>query len=127
LVVGSFNENAVAVFEITDTGALTNVQNISDNLNANFKLAGFHGPTQVTVDGPTFIVAGGDSEDGVSTFLVASNGALLNRANLPIGSDGVNTLGAVTVGSTALSGIRYNAQRGDCARHQCGRRFECES
>ncbi|MEM6620091.1 MAG: calcium-binding protein [Pseudomonadota bacterium] len=95
LVVAGFSDDGMSVFEIDNSGGLTNVQTLFNTDDPAYKLSAPEGLTQITIDGVTIIAVAG-SENGVSTFSMAGNGTLTNLDNFS-GTTNSDALGAVTV------------------------------
>jgi len=97
-------DDGVSVFSVAANGALTNVDNVTDD--ATLELFGAFGVTTAAIGGTTYLFATGAGDDGVSVFSVAANGALTNRDNVT--DAGALTLdNAARVMTAAISGTTH--------------------
>lgn len=98
------NDDAVAVMSIGANGALTQVARAVDDATLNLDEA--RGVATSAIGGTTFLFAAAATDDGVSVFSVADNGALTNVFNIAdsgsLELDGARTLTAANVGGTDL-------------------------
>ena len=85
-VTGSF-DNGVSVFEISDDGGLTNVDNTTDN-TGGLQLNGANFVTTSQIGSNTYLfVSGNHNDEGISVFQVANNGSLTNVYNIKDSTD----------------------------------------
>jgi 6-phosphogluconolactonase (cycloisomerase 2 family) len=95
-------DNGLSVFSVAANGALTNVDNVSDD--ATLELLGAHSTTTAVVGGTTYLFVTGSVDDGVSVFSVAADGTLTNVDNVTddatLGLDGANAMTTAVIGGT---------------------------
>mgnify|MGYP003147229056 FL=1 len=96
LFTTSVIDNGVSVFSIASNGALTNVFNVSDDATLN--LAAAQSVVAIEIDGTDIIYVAGTGDDGISSFTVASNGALTNIENYAPGMDAPIRMSTAVVG-----------------------------
>ncbi len=108
VLVASWGSNAIQVFEFDpETEALEMKDYVTDDdaMIGNYFLSNVSSITTATVNGSTYVLAGG-GEDGISVFTLDNNGVL---AEVPfnIGDDGtlalngLNDLQTITIGDTS--------------------------
>lgn len=79
LVLGSAGSNSLSVMHIGTDGALTITDHLLDDRKSRF--GGVADIAVVTVEGHTYVIAGG-SDDGISVFQLLPGGQLLARAHI---------------------------------------------
>jgi 6-phosphogluconolactonase (cycloisomerase 2 family) len=93
-------DDGVSVFSVAADGALTNVENVTDD--ATLELDGALGATTAVIGGVTYLLVAGIVDDGVSVFSVADDGALTHvaviRDSATLGLDGAIGLTTAVVG-----------------------------
>jgi 6-phosphogluconolactonase (cycloisomerase 2 family) len=77
---GDFGDSGVSVFSVAADGALTNVDNVSDD--ATLEIDGAADVTTAVVGGTTYLFVNGQRDDGLSVFAVAADGTLTNVGNV---------------------------------------------
>ena len=105
LFSGGVNDNGVSVFSVGANGALTNVDNVTDD--GTSRIQGPQGLATAVVGGNTYLFVTGYHDDGVSVYSVAADGHLTNVFNVQDGGalelDGpVDAITAVVGGTTYL-------------------------
>ena len=102
LFSGGVNDNGVSVFAVGADGALTNVDNVTDNATSNIQ--GPQGLATATVGGNAYLFVTGFHDDGVGVYSVAADGHLTNVFNVrdtgPMELDGPVDAITVAVGGT---------------------------
>ena len=84
-VAGQF-DGGISVFQVGGNGSLTNVANVNDNENSNYKLFELTLITTGQIGNNTYLFAGGQFDNGISVFQVGKDGTLDNVTN----TSGVN-------------------------------------
>jgi 6-phosphogluconolactonase (cycloisomerase 2 family) len=82
VVVAAGKENGLSVFELGANGSLTFRDSVFDSQNSAYRISGSYDVTTATVNGSTYMIAAGGSEDGLSVFRVGNDGKLTNAYNL---------------------------------------------
>jgi 6-phosphogluconolactonase (cycloisomerase 2 family) len=77
---GDFGDSGVSVFSVAADGALTNVDNVSDD--AILELDGAFDVATAVVGGTAYLFVAGRRDDGVSVFSVAADGTLASVDNV---------------------------------------------
>ena len=99
-------DDGVSVFQIATNGALTNVDNVTDADDVNFRLDGANAITTAKISGITFVFVSGRDEDGVSVFGVHADGSLEHMTNVIDGAsrelDGAAQLKTATIGANTF-------------------------
>lgn len=94
-VLGAAGSGSLSVIEIGASGGMTVRDHILDTLDTRF--GGVTSIDIVTVDGKTFVIAGG-ADDGVSVFVLMEGGLLVPRAHIEdtvdFGLDNISALQA---------------------------------
>ena len=80
LFSGGVNDNGVSVFSVGADGALTNVDNVTDDATSNIQ--GPQGLATATVGGNAYLFVTGFHDDGVGVYSVAADGHLTNVFNV---------------------------------------------
>ncbi|HAQ35048.1 MAG TPA: hypothetical protein DCQ53_06785, partial [Alphaproteobacteria bacterium] len=96
LFTTSVIDNGVSVFSIASNGALTNVFNVTDDATLNLGAA--QSVVAIEISGTDYIYVAGTGDDGISSFSVASNGALTNVENYSGGMDGPIRMSTAVIG-----------------------------
>jgi len=104
LFVAGANDNGVSVFAVGSDGALSNVDNVSDDATLNLALAA--SVTTAAIGGNTYLFVAGLSDSGVSVFAVGAGGALTNVANVSDNAT-INLLGVNSLTTAVVSGTTY--------------------
>ena len=79
LILGSAGSNSLSVMAVGADGTLSITDHLLDDRNSRF--AGVTALEVVTVQGHSYVIAGG-SDDGLSVFIILPGGQLLARAHL---------------------------------------------
>lgn len=79
VLVGSYGTSSLTLLRLEGDGSLTPVHQVNDDLDTRF--AGVSVMESITVDGATYVVAGGH-DDGLSLFTVLPEGRLLHLATV---------------------------------------------
>ncbi len=102
LFVAGEIDDGVSVFSIATGGALTGVHDVTDD--ATLELNGANSVTTATIGGTAYLFVAGFSDDGVSVFSIASDGALTNVDNAADtatrGLIGARSVTTATIGGT---------------------------
>lgn len=106
--VAGQTDDGISVFSLSATGIATNIQNISDN--AILELDGVEGLTTAVAGGNTFVIAAGQTDDGVSVFGVDSTtGLLTNVFNVVddalLGLDGATRVTSFVLDTETFVGV----------------------
>ncbi|MGH6735227.1 MAG: hypothetical protein ACRECX_04000 [Methyloceanibacter sp.] len=80
LFAAGSQDDGVSVFSVGASGALTNVENITDGLD--HQLEGAQALATASVGGTTYLFVGGADDSGISVFAVGVNGGLTNVFNI---------------------------------------------
>ena len=104
LFVAGFFDDGVSVFRVTDDGALINTANVSDT--ANLLIGGAREVTTAEVGGTTYLFVTGIIDNGFSVFRVASDGTLVNTANVGDSGD-LKLSGAAGITTVEVGGMTY--------------------
>lgn len=86
VVVGAYGSSALSVMRLTDQGELVACEHVMDTLATRF--GGLQSLASVSVDGHSFVVAGG-ADDGLSMFSLLPDGRLVHVQTLTHWSGGV--------------------------------------
>jgi len=104
LFVAGIADDGVSVFSVAADGALTNVDNVTDDVV--LALDGANGVTTAVVAGTTYLFVASFFDRGVSVFSVAADGTLTNVDN--VSDDGTLQLaGAIGVTTAVIDGTTY--------------------
>ncbi|MCH6259104.1 Ig-like domain-containing protein, partial [Puniceicoccaceae bacterium K14] len=104
LFAAGFDDDGVSVFSVASDGALTSVEDISDNGTLNLDQA--NSVRTTVIGGATFLFVTGGIDDGVSVFSVANNGTLTNVDNVS-DSGSLELDGAYATTSAVVDGITH--------------------
>jgi 6-phosphogluconolactonase (cycloisomerase 2 family) len=80
LFVAGAADDGLSVFEVAANGALTNVDNVTDD--ATLRLDNVVEVATAKIAGTTYLFAAGSVDNGVSVFAVAADGSLINVDNV---------------------------------------------
>jgi Ca2+-binding RTX toxin-like protein len=102
LFVAGATDNGISSFEIAADGTLTNRANVDDGDDPDFELLGASALATTKIGSSHYLFAAGFGDDGISSFLVGSNGELTNISNVADRGDfelnGVASLATAKVG-----------------------------
>ena len=96
-VAGQF-DSGISVFQVGGNGSLTNVANVNDNENSNYKLFELTSITTGQIGNNTYLFAASQFDNGISVFKVGKDGTLDNVTN--ISGTGVNSVNTAQVGDS---------------------------
>ena len=104
LFVAGSNDNGVSVFEVTNDGILTNVDNITDN-TGDLQLSGARSVHTAQIGSSTYLFVTGSDDNGVSVFEVSGDGMLTNVDNTTDNTGDLqlnvaNSVATVQIGNT---------------------------
>lgn len=85
LFVAGAADDGISVFQVAANGALTNVDNVSDDATLNLNNVVEIGVAKIA--GTTYLFTAASEDNGVSVFAVAADGTLINVANIDDGDD----------------------------------------
>ncbi|MGB9365254.1 MAG: hypothetical protein WCE79_04490, partial [Xanthobacteraceae bacterium] len=106
LIVTSIANDAVSVFSVAATGALTLASSVVDD--ATLELDGASAVTTAIVSGITYVFVAGAIDDGVSTFRLNTDGSLTNIAAGNVTDAGALELdGAQALTTAVVGGTTY--------------------
>ncbi len=93
---------------------LTSVYDVTDSGGLGLELSGAISVTTATVGGTPYLFVAGQSDNGVSVFSIANNGALTNVDNVTdAGSLEINTTSSVTTATIGSTPYLFVAGQGD--------------
>ena len=106
LIVGGGVDDGLSVFSVSAAGALTNVSNVDDSANANYRLNGVIDITTAVIGGTTYVYAAGLDDNGVTVFSLNAAGVLTYVDNevdtIATLISGANSVAVHTVGSASF-------------------------
>lgn len=97
-------DDGISVFEVAANGTLSNVDNVGDDGTLN--LSDAFAMTTAKIAGITYVFAGGQGDDGFSTFVVAADGTLLSTPG-NVSDDGTLELTDLQRLSVAKVGTKF--------------------
>ncbi|MHA7774583.1 VWA domain-containing protein [Roseibium sp. M-1] len=105
--VNSFYGDAIQIFTLAADGTLAFVQEVVDSASTEF--SGTEGEmTIIDVSGALYLVAGGNDDNGITSFRIGADGRLSERSSLDDADDtayglgGATSIASVSFGTTTL-------------------------
>ena len=116
LAVASDLDDGISIFEVSNTGALTNRDNVKDiGGGVNYRFDGSYALASAQIQDKTYVFVGGFSDDGITVFELSSNGILTYRSSLDDSQDsrfeldGLQGLSVAQIrGKTFLSAVSFH-------------------